>query len=52
MKTKRLIGEHFGPSGRAKKPLDKREAQVEAHRLGKYAYPCKFCGRWHIGGTA
>lgn len=23
-------------------------ALMEAHRLGRRAYPCEFCGYWHL----
>jgi hypothetical protein len=46
----RSIPEHFKRDGKPKRGMLEDEAKVFAHVHGMNAYPCTFCGKWHVGG--
>lgn len=48
----RILGEHFNYDGRPKVGYDQLDARLAASAVGKMHYECKFCGEWHVGGTA
>jgi hypothetical protein len=55
----RLLGNHFGPSGKVKKAYSKKAAHEAAALHGKKAYECDFPGctyagkpAWHIGSKS